>query len=65
MPRHERTYELRLTDGRRVLWDGPDGEAAARRYVDAHPGARVAVLAWRSAPRHGFFPHVDPRRIVP
>ncbi len=41
-------YELKLATGRRVIWEGADGEEAARRYVDAHREA--AVVAWRGAP---------------
>lgn len=54
-------YELRLSDGKAVVWDGKDGRDAARRYVAAHPGA--SVIAWREAERHGFFPFGG--RIVP
>ena len=38
-------YELKLSGGRAVSWDGASGEDAARRYADANRGARV--VAWR------------------
>ena len=42
----ERTYELKLHNGKRVTWTGYDGIDAARRYVDAHPS--TSVIAWRT-----------------
>ena len=60
MPQPERSYELRLADGRRVVWAGKDGEDAARRYVAEHQDA--TVIAWRAYPRHGLFVGVPPRQ---
>ena len=45
-----RTFELLLSDGKTVTWDGHDGENAAWRYVAAHPEA--TVIAWREV-QHG------------
>jgi len=45
LKRHEATFELKLSNGKRVTWTGYDGIDAARRYVDAHRGA--SVIAWR------------------
>lgn len=39
-------YELKLTDGRIVTWQGKDGLDACVRYADANPGC-YAVIAWR------------------
>ena len=47
------TFELKLSDNRVVSWVGADGVQAARRYVDAHPGA--VVVAWRPGNRQGVF----------
>lgn len=47
-------YQLRLSDGATVEWEGVDGEDAARRYVDAHRTA--VVVAYRDADRYGIFP---------
>jgi len=46
----DRTFELLLSDGKTVTWDGHDGENTARRYANAHPEA--TVIAWREV-RHG------------
>lgn len=43
----EATYELKLSNGKRVHWTGYDGIDAARRYVDTHKEA-AAVIAWRT-----------------
>jgi hypothetical protein len=43
-------WELKLADGKRVEWEGDDGEDAARRYVDVHRDA--AVVATRRADEH-------------
>ncbi len=48
----DKQYELKLTSGKAVVWDGEDGIKAAQRYVDAHPNEEV--LAWRDYPRHGI-----------
>lgn len=45
-------FELKLSTGEVVTWDGRDGVDASERYVDVHRDA--AVLAWRE-PRHGLF----------
>jgi hypothetical protein len=42
----EARYELKLSNGKRVIWTGYDGIDAARRYVDTHQGA--CVMAWRN-----------------
>lgn len=44
------TFDLRLSTGRVVVWEGASGEDAARAYVASH-GA--TVVAWRHANRHG------------
>jgi hypothetical protein len=44
--RELKTYELKLSNGRWVMWKGYDGIDAARRCVNAHPGA--CVIAWRT-----------------
>lgn len=44
-------YELKLSTGKVVEWDGTDEENAARRYVDCHRDA--AVVATRPAPEYG------------
>ena len=46
-------YELKLIDGRKVTWQGKDGQDACRRYIDAHPGA--TIVAVRAAERVGVF----------
>ena len=56
-----REWQLRLADGKTVVWQGETGEDAARRYVDTNRDA--AVVAVRSWPRHGVFV-VDVRRVV-
>jgi hypothetical protein len=45
-------FELMLADGKHIVWEGTDGEDAARRYVDCCGGT---VIAWRNYPRHGLF----------
>jgi hypothetical protein len=42
-------YELLVSGGKTVVWDGKDGLDACQRYADAHPG--VSVSAWRQANR--------------
>jgi hypothetical protein len=61
-----RQYELRLDTGERAVWEGTDGEDAARRFVDAQrvAGRDVSVAAWRDYPRHGVFVLGDTRRII-
>jgi hypothetical protein len=58
----EREFELKLADGKTAVWTGTSGVDASRRYVAAHPAA--TVVAWRTWPRHGVFPHPDLGRIV-
>ena len=48
-----RQYELKLSDNRRVIWEGKDGQDAARRFVSSHPDKEV--IAFRNHPRHGLF----------
>ena len=55
------TFELKLSNGTRVIWDGDSGEDAARRYVDAH--RESTVIAWRNTNRHGFFVIGRPDRV--
>lgn len=57
----DKKWELRLATGKRVTWAGESGIEAARRYVDAHPGA--TIVAFRAAPQHGVF-SVHPNQIV-
>ena len=45
-------FELKLSTGKVVEWEGSDGIAAAQNYAAAHPG--VVVIGWRE-PRHGLF----------
>ena len=45
-------FELKLSTGKVVEWEGSDGKAAAQNYAAAHPEA--VVIAWRE-PRHGLF----------
>jgi len=51
-------FELLLSNGKSVLWNGSDGPDAALRYVAAHPGA--VVTAWRATEEHGVFPYTLP-----
>ena len=44
----ERDWELKLDDGRVVIWSGCCGVGAAQRYEAEHPGARV--VGYRPAP---------------
>jgi hypothetical protein len=52
-----RAYELKLSTGEVVAWDGKDGVQAAQSYADSHPGATVVM--WRE-PRHGLWPMLAP-----
>lgn len=45
-----RTYEIMLSTGKVVTWDGTDGEDACTRYVTAHPGTKA--VAFREANHH-------------
>jgi hypothetical protein len=45
-------FELKLQTGREVKWEGDNGEAASRDYVDSHPDQ--VVVAWRW-PRGGIY----------
>lgn len=49
----QRTYDLKLADGKIVQWSGKDPTDAVTRYVDAHREA--AVVAVREGNRHGLF----------
>jgi len=59
-------YELKLSNGKTVVWEGDDGETAARRWADAHRTdprfSGVSVVAFRTWPRTGVFP-VDLRTV--
>ena len=46
-------FELKLSDGQVVTWQGKDGIDAATRYVDCKGGT---VIAWRDIPV-GIFPY--------
>ncbi len=46
-------FDLRLSSGNVVQWEGANEQEAARRFVAAHPAA--VVVATRPAPRHGLF----------
>jgi len=48
-------FELRLSNGKTVIWDGKNGVDAAMRYVSAHNEKHLSVIAWRSYPRKGLF----------
>ena len=52
-------YELKLANGRSVVWEGNDPLDAARSYVDAHRAE--TVVAWRHI-RHGV--HIGLKPIV-
>lgn len=43
-----RTFDIKLSDGKLVRWNGKDGEAASRNYEAEHVG--VTVVAWRNVP---------------
>ncbi len=45
------TFELKLSDGKTVQWQGTSGEDTARRYVATYPDK--TVIAWRY-PRYEF-----------
>lgn len=45
-------YEIMLSTGKVVTWDGKDGEDACTRYVAAHPDTKA--VAFREADRHGI-----------
>lgn len=47
------TYELKLSGGRTIVWEGSSPEDAARRYLDSHRDE--IVVAWREHPRTGVF----------
>lgn len=53
-----KTFELKLADGKWIVWNGKDGLDACWSYAHAHPG--VAVVAWRDYPQHGLFPYMLP-----
>lgn len=55
------TFELKLSTGKWVVWEGKDWEDAAHRYVDTFRDA--TVIAWRHYPRHGLFAIERPDRI--
>jgi hypothetical protein len=57
----KRNYELKLSTGKTVIWEGENGEDACKYYAETHPG--VTVIAWRDYPRHGVF-LVHPNQIV-
>jgi hypothetical protein len=48
-----RTFEVKLSTGKRHVWEGRDGVDACQSYADSHPG--VTVVAWRHYPHHGLF----------
>lgn len=54
----ERQYELKLSNGKRVVWNGKDGIDAAHRYVDCIGDKNISVIAWRDYPRYGIFPGI-------
>lgn len=54
-------FELKLANGKVVVWEGRDGEDAARRYVDCHRDQ--SVVATRS-PRFGLVIGFDPNRLI-
>lgn len=51
-------YELKLANGKTVIWNGDSGEDAAERYVETFRDA--IVIAWRNYPRTGVFPFILP-----
>lgn len=55
------TFELKLSGGKVVVWEGKSGEDAAHRYVDMHRDA--TVIAWRHHNRTGVFEIERPDRI--
>ena len=54
------TYELKLTSGKVITWEGEDGEDAVKRYIDCERGT---VIAWRSV-AHGLFFYNPNDRII-
>ncbi len=42
----QKQFDLKLSGGKVVTWEGKDGVDAAHRYADANPDA--VVLAWRN-----------------
>lgn len=57
----KRSYELKLSTGKTVIWEGENGEDACKYYAETHPGS--IVVAWRDYPQHGVF-LVDIRKII-
>ena len=53
-------YELKLLNGRIVVWEGKDETDAIERYVDSHRDE--TVIAIRNYPRHGVF--VGSKKII-
>jgi hypothetical protein len=47
-------YELKLSNGKVVTWDGTDGLNACIRYADCFKD--VTVIAWREV-KTGVFPY--------
>jgi hypothetical protein len=39
-------FDLKLSNGKKVLWSGRTGEEACQSYADSHPN--VKVIAWRN-----------------
>ena len=54
----DKQYELKLSNGKKVVWNGSDGINAAQRYVDCIRDVNVSVIAWRDYPRYGIFPGI-------
>ena len=59
----EREYELKLANGKTVVWVGDGPIEAAKCYVDCHREA--TVIAWREANRTNIIvTGVNPRQII-
>ena len=48
-------YELKLANGKTVVWEGTDAENAAQRYVDCHREAAVIATRPYSPPDVKFY----------
>ena len=47
-----RQFELKLNNGKTIIWDGTNGIDAVNRYLLSH---NETIIAWRDYPRTGLF----------